>query len=278
MKEINKKYVSLIKNRFVALIFSLCVVTIMVGAIILIEDSRETALANAELSNWGLSFQTEGETPIGNASIETLAEYNSFYVGDETQKKIYLSFDAGYENGGTDEILDILKEHEVSASFFLVGNYLDTEPELVKRMCEEGHTVGNHTWSHPDMSKISTTEEFKEELEKIEDKFLEITGQEMEKIYRPPQGKFSIDNLQMAKDMGYTTVFWSLAYVDWYENDQPTKEEAFEKLIPRIHNGAVVLLHSTSKTNVDILDELLIKWKEMGYTFGDINELISPAF
>lgn len=140
-------------------------------------------------------------------------------------------------------------------------------------MVAEGHTVGNHTMHHPDMSAIGTEEAFKAELNDLEEKYKEVTGQDMMKIYRPPQGKYSESNLKMASDMGYKTVFWSLAYVDWYESKQPTKQEAFNKLIPRIHPGAVVLLHSTSKTNGEILDELLTKWEEAGYTFKPITEL-----
>ena len=172
-----------------------------------------------------------------------------------------------------DQILDALKKHNVPATFFLVGNYLETQPDLVCRMVEEGHTVGNHTYTHPDMSAIATEEAFKEELTKNEELYQEITGQEMVKLYRPPQGKFCESNLRMAKELGYRTVFWSLAYVDWYEDDQPTKEEAFEKLIPRVHPGAVVLLHSTSATNAAILDDLLTQWEELGYTFGRLEEI-----
>ena len=140
-------------------------------------------------------------------------------------------------------------------------------------MVDEGHTVGNHTYHHPDMSQISTQEAFQKELGDVEEEYKKITGQEMTKYYRPPQGKYSETNLQMAKEMGYKTFFWSLAYVDWYENDQPTKEQAFEKLLGRIHPGAIVLLHSTSKTNGEILDELLTKWEEMGYTFKPLSEI-----
>ena len=144
-------------------------------------------------------------------------------------------------------------------------------------MVSEGHTVGNHTYSHPDMSAISTEDDFREELSKLEEEYKSVTGKEMLKYYRPPQGKYSEANLKMAKDLGYRTIFWSLAYVDWYESDQPTKEEAFNKLIPRVHPGAIVLLHSTSKTNAEILDELLIKWENMGYKFKSITELPEAA-
>ena len=170
-------------------------------------------------------------------------------------------------------ILDALKKHQAPAAFFLVGNYLETSPDLVKRMVEEGHTVGNHTYHHPDMSKISTKETFSKELSDLEMLYTKTTDQSMTRYYRPPQGKYSEANLKMADELGYQTFFWSLAYVDWYEDKQPTREEAFQKLLGRIHPGAIVLLHSTSKTNAQILDELLTRWEEMGYRFGQLEEL-----
>ena len=154
-----------------------------------------------------------------------------------------------------------------------MGNFIETSPELVKQMVKEGHTVGNHTMTHPDMSSISDMESFRNELTQLSELYKKTTGKEMLKLYRPPQGKFSEENLKMAKSMGYSTFFWSLAYVDWYNDAQPTKEEAFNKLVPRIHNGAIVLLHSTSKTNCEILDELLTKWEDMGYSFGKLTDL-----
>lgn len=223
-----------------------------------------------EITNWGLSFQAEGQPPVANATSEYLGEYDAVYCMSGDEKKLYLTFDAGFENGNTEKILDALKKHGVKGTFFLVGNYLETSPDLVRRMVEEGHTVANHTFSHPDMSKIGDMESFKAELQKNEELYKEVTGKEMPKLYRPPQGKFCESNLKMAKELGYHTVFWSLAYVDWYENDQPTPEQAFKKLVPRIHPGAVVLLHSTSSTNGAILDELLTKWEELGYSFGDL--------
>ncbi len=231
------------------------------------------AAANAANTNWGLSFQENGKTPVGNASAEFLKQYNAYYAGSTGEKVIYLTFDAGYENGYTPSILDTLKKHNAKATFFVVGNYIETAPDLVRRMAAEGHTVGNHTYHHPDMSKISDTEAFRRELESLEDLYKETTGQEMKKFYRPPQGKYSESNLRQASELGYATFFWSLAYVDWYVDDQPTREQAFDKLLPRIHPGAVVLLHSTSQTNAEILDELLTKWEAAGYTFGTLDEL-----
>jgi peptidoglycan-N-acetylmuramic acid deacetylase len=232
----------------------------------------ESSQTKLNTMDWGLSFQNEGETPIGNSTTEELKEYDAYYVGDTENKIIYLTFDAGFDNGNTEKILDALKKHNVCATFFVVGNFIETHPELVKRMAEEGHIVGNHSYNHPDMTSLSD-EKFMEELTDLEELYKNITGEDMIKVYRPPQGKYDYKTLQLAKEMGYKTFFWSLAYVDWYENDQPTKEQAFNKLLTRIHSGAIVLLHSTSKTNADILDELLTKWEEMGYTFGKLTDI-----
>ena len=227
-----------------------------------------------ESQDWGLGFSEEGQPPTGMATVEELKEYQTYFLGDTTQKRIYLTFDAGYENGNTEPILEALKKHHVKATFFVVGHYLETAPELVKRMVEEGHNVGNHTYHHYDMSKISDQESFTKEMQSVEEKYKEITGQEMTKYYRPPQGKYSLENLNMAKELGYHTFFWSLAYVDWNQDAQPTHEEAFSKLMSRIHPGAIVLLHNTSTTNAEILDELLTRWEAQGYTFGILDELI----
>lgn len=232
----------------------------------------KTAAASAD-GNWGLSFQQAGKPPTANATAQYLKKFNAYYAQETEEKVLYLTFDAGYENGYTEKILDTLKKHKVPAAFFLVGNYLETNPELVKRMTKEGHIVGNHTYHHPDMSQISTMEDFSKEIKDLEALYKKITGQKMKRFYRPPQGKYSEKNLEMAKKLGYRTVFWSLAYVDWYESQQPSREEAFKKLIPRVHPGAIVLLHSTSRTNSEILDELLSKWKDMGYTFRSIDQL-----
>ena len=159
------------------------------------------------------------------------------------------------------------------ALLFLVGNYIEKNADLVRKMVNEGHIVGNHTMHHPDMSQLSDMDSFSKELTDLEVLFKETTGKDLPKYYRPPQGIYSEENLKMAKELGYRTVFWSLAYADWDNTNQPTKEQAFSKLLPRVHNGAVVLLHSTSKTNAEILDELLTKWKEMGYSFGTLEEL-----
>ena len=242
-------------------------------ASLLLQREEPAVASAAEITNWGLSFQKEGEAPVGNASAEYLKQFDSYYVGDANQKTIYLTFDCGFENGNTAAILDALKKHDAKACFFVVGNYLETAPDLVQRMVEEGHLVGNHTYHHPDMSAISDQAAFQEELESLEALYRETTDQELSRFYRPPQGKYSEENLKQAQTLGYTTVFWSLAYVDWYVDDQPTAEAAYAKLLPRIHDGAIVLLHSTSATNAAILDDLLTKWEDMGYRFASLEEL-----
>ncbi len=241
------------------------------GVAMLVNAYENHVLKEERGENWGLGFQVEGQAPTANATADEMKKYDAYYIGDTSKKTIYLTFDAGYENGCTPAILDALKKHNVSATFFVVGNYITTSPDLVKRMVEEGHQVANHSYNHPDMSNMSK-EEFCKELEDLESAYVSVTGQKMVKYYRPPQGKYSINNLTLAKELGYKTFFWSLAYVDWYQDKQPTKEEAFKKLLGRIHPGAIVLLHSTSQTNAQILDELLTKWEEMGYTFGTLQE------
>ena len=237
----------------------------------------ETVSVQNQADNWGLGFGAEGTQPTGNVTADELKKYNAWYVGDKSKNVIYLTFDCGYENGNTEPILDALKKHNAKATFFVVGHFLESAPDIVKRMEAEGHAVGNHTYHHPDMSSISDMTSFQKEMDDVAPLYQTVTGKEMIKYYRPPQGKYSTKNLEMAKELGYHTFFWSLAYVDWNVDDQPTKEEAFDKLLTRIHPGAIVLLHSTSKTNGEILDELLTKWEEMGYTFAPLSELIEES-
>ena len=208
-------------------------------------------------TSWGLSFQSENEPPIGNATCEELSKYNAYFMGDKTKREIYLTFDVGYEAGYTESILDTLKKHNVKAAFFIVG----------------GHIVGNHTKTHPDMSKMSTLDDFKSQIEPVEEQYKQITGQEMKKFYRPPQGIYNTQNLQDAQNLGYKTIFWSVAYVDWERDNQPSHEKALSTLLKRVHNGAIILLHSTSKTNMEILDEFLTTLENQGYTFSTLEQL-----
>ena len=254
------------RKRDICIIICAVAVALVLGLHLMLGEVMETGA-------WGLSYRTEGKPPEGPASSAQLSQYDAVYLGNTAEKVIYLTFDAGYENGCTAKIFDALKKHDAPAAFFLVGNYLEKNPDLVRRMVEEGHIVGNHTMHHPDMSKIADRATFEKELLDLEALFTEITGRNMPKYYRPPQGTYSENNLKMAKELGYRTIFWSLAYVDWNNNSQPTPEQAYQKLLPRVHDGAIVLLHSTSKTNAQIMDELLTKWEEMGYRFASLEEL-----
>ena len=163
----------------------LLVVSVLLGLVTYGAAKQDSALPTG---SWGLSFRTEGEPPVGNADSASLQQYDAAYIGDTKEKVIYLTFDAGYENGCTAQILDVLKQHGVKAAFFLVGNYMEQNSELVKRMTEEGHIVGNHTYHHWDMSRIGDRETFREELQSLETLYTQITGQTMQKYYRPPQG------------------------------------------------------------------------------------------
>ena len=249
------------------------VLTALILSLVMLFTPEKTV----ETGSWGLNFSEKGVPPMGPVDHRALAEFDAAYMGSTDEKVIYLTFDAGYENGYTGKILDVLKAHDAPAAFFLVGNYIEKNPDLVRRMVAEGHTVGNHTMTHPDMSRIRDMEDFSEELEELEELYEETVGQPMEKYYRPPQGIYSKSNLEQAKELGYKTVFWSLAYADWDNNNQPDPTASLEKLTGRLHNGAVVLLHSTSKTNGEILDTLLTKWEEMGYRFAPIEELFESS-
>ena len=270
-------------NRSHLLILSaLVTVTLIAAAAVSLDRDTAASPASAPAAveaveasavNWGLSFPAEGQPPVGNAAAEELAQYDAYYLCDTAQKVIYLTFDCGYENGCTEKILDALKKHRAPAAFFVVGHMIESAPDIVRRMAAEGHIVGNHTFHHPDMSSISDQSAFQQELDALAALYKETTGQDLSRFYRPPQGKYSVDNLKQAQALGYRTIFWSLAYVDWYADGQPTPEQAYAKLLPRIHDGAIVLLHSTSSTNADILDELLTKWEDMGYQFASLDQL-----
>lgn len=227
----------------------------------------------SESGNWGLCFRKPNTPPEGNATQEELSKYNAYYIGDTNEKCVYLTFDVGYEAGFMENILDVLNKHNIKAAFFVVGNYLKTDASLVQRMVDEGHIVGNHTYSHPNMSKMQTYDDFLAQMQPNEKMFKEITGKDIDKFYRPPQGVYSLKNLQDAKDYGYTTVFWSVAHVDWQTESQPDHASSINLLMSRVHNGAIILLHAISKTNSEILDEFLTRLEDEGYTFKTLYEL-----
>lgn len=221
---------------------------------------------------WGLYFPNPGKTPEGEETADYLRKYDAYFAGNNSEKVIYLTFDGGYEGGCTEAILDSLKKNQVPAAFFVTGNYIKKHPDIICRMAGEGHIVGNHTMSHPNMTKLNKAD-FTGQLSQVEETYTEATGSEMKKYYRPPCGVYNEANLKAAQELGYKTIFWSLCYSDYEQYCVPTKQEAFSKLIPRIHPGAVILLHSTCKTSALIIDELIEQYRQMGYEFKSLDYL-----
>lgn len=277
MKELGRKLAKRIKGaaKYVKSDKLGILVCALLGVLSICQLSRlgaNIALANADCIDWGLSFPRDGETPIGNSDAEMLKSLNAFFVGDTSKKIVCLTFDAGYENGYTTSILDTLKDKKVPAAFFLVGNYVSDNPQLVNRMSAEGHLICSHTMNHPDITKLSEAE-LREELVNLETLVAEKTDAELTRFFRPPSGKYSERSLDIVRSSGYTTVLWSLAYADWDNDRQPTAETAYEKLLPRMHNGAIILLHATGKTNSEILGSLIDRIREAGYEFAPLTEL-----
>lgn len=206
-------------------------------------------------------------------SIDFLKENDAYFLGDTSNKVIYLTFDEGYENGNTGAILDILKEVNVPAAFFVVKPYIDTQPDLIKRMVDEGHIVGNHSVHHPSMAQIHDKAKFEQELTGVEDAYKELTGKDMPKFFRPPMGKYSKESLQTTKELGYKTIFWSFAYKDWLVKDQPSESYGLNKISSGSHPGCIMLLHAVSDTNTKILKQAINDLKSEGYEFKSLNEL-----
>lgn len=240
-------------------------------------DKIKTQILNTDPTtieyNWYFNPRNDGKQPAPIKEASFFKKYNAYYVGNPNEKVLYLTFDAGYESGNTEKILDTLKKHNAPAAFFVVDHYLKSNPEMVKRMTEEGHLVCNHSKSHPSMASITDFNKFKEEIVTVENRYKDITGKDMPKYFRPPMGKFSEKSLEYTQQLGYDTIFWSFAYVDWYENNQPSHEEAKQKIYTRTHPGAILLLHPNSKTNADILDDVLTHWEQEGYTIKSLDHL-----
>ncbi len=231
-----------------------------------------TAFASEGVIHWYVKNNKEHRRPALEGELTAIEGHNASYIGED-EKVIYLTFDAGYENGNVAKILDILDRHNVKGAFFILENLVNRDTELVNRMAESGHLVCNHTASHKNMSLVSSKDGFASELEKLERVYKEKTGRELDKYYRPPEGSFNKSNLEFADELGYHTVFWSFAYADWDNNKQPDVQKALDKVLSHIHNGEIMLLHPTSATNVAILDQLINKLKSDGYRFGTLDEL-----
>ncbi len=234
-----------------------------------------TRAAHSETSaySWYTMPRTDGLQPDAQPEFSFISDYDGYWIGSSDDKVIYITFDAGYENGNMAPILDALKKHNAPAAFFLVGHYIKSSPELVRRMMEEGHLVCSHSDNHKDMSAMTDFETFQKEMTGLEDTSRSVTGKEIEKYFRPPEGKFSETCLRYTQKLGYKTVFWSFAYKDWYVDNQPSAQSAMDTIISRTHPGMVALLHATSSTNAAIMDDLLTEWEKMGYRFESLDHL-----
>lgn len=252
------------------------IISIMFCAIIISDKNLETIQTSSinSLNNkkieWGVKRNDNHEQPnLGSTNLQLINKYNGIAMGNNSDKYVYLTFDEGYEAGYTEKILDVLKENDVKATFFITGHYLNTAGDIVKRMIEEGHIVGNHTVNHKSMPDL-TDEKVKEEVMRLQTAVFEKTGYEM-KYIRPPKGELSERTLNITNNLGFTTVMWSLAYDDWDENKQGRTDYGKKKIIDNIHPGAVILLHATSKDNSEILDAVIKEIKNMGYEFKNID-------
>jgi len=263
------------KMNITAIVLSLGLLMIPNGGVTAKGISPQTVMTTKDIG-WGIPKKGKRQVQPypGDEYHHLIEENDAYYMGEADDDAIYLTFDCGYENGNLPMILDALKEHQVPALFFLTGHFMEEEPELVRRMAGEGHLVGNHTYDHPNLTTVSQ-ERFLEELTRAEEKYYEITGEEMSKFLRPPEGKFNQEMLDWASDAGYYTILWSLAYVDWYVDDQKGSTYAFDQITDRMHPGAVILLHSTSSDNAGVMDELLTSLKDEGYEFRSLHYLMT---
>lgn len=222
-------------------------------------------------NEYGVGKNKTGERP--NVSIKTIEENNGYTIGSD-DKRIYLTFDCGYENGYTLKILDVLKETDTKACFFITGHYLNSSYDIVKRMITDGHIVGNHTYSHKSFN-VSSNEEILNDIKKLEDLYKEKTGLTMSKYIRPPKGEYTEKSQKLLADNGYSSIFWSLAYVDWYKDKYYGNHYSYNNVMKKIHNGAIILMHSVSKDNTLDLKDIIIDLKEKGYIFSSLDDLSS---
>ena len=230
-----------------------------------------SAVGEFDRKSWWFKRNSENLPPSAQQDI-AIRQYDAYYLGETQKKVIYLTFDEGYENGYTSQILDTLKDYEVKAAFFVTKDYIEDSPELVKRMVAEGHIVGNHSVTHGDFSKMEDSQ-IENELLGCAQAYHDLTGKEMPKFFRPPEGVYSIHSLEETQAMGYKTIFWSYAYADWDVNKQPGKQGALDMMKANYHNGGIYLLHAVSKSNTQALGDMIEFLKEQGYTFWTLYDL-----
>lgn len=250
----------------------------LLSVLFLLSVFQISCFAQTDSFSWYCVHVKDHKRPAADAELSFVQELDGFYLDpnvSETsdEKVIYLTFDAGYENGNVSKVLDVLKEENVPGSFFILEHLIQKNPELVKRMVAEGHLVANHTARHKDMSKADNSTLLKE-LETLEKQYYDLTGQEMPKFYRPPEGRFSRSNLECLKENGYKTIFWSFAYPDWDNQRQMPPEKATKIILENLHNGEIMLLHPTSATNASILKNVIRELKSQGYRFAKVDELV----
>lgn len=239
--------------------------------LVLYQVDDALALSNNAI-HWGFKKGSGGkQAEAGEAYDNLLEKYDAFYKGNPQDKNIYLTFDNGYENGYTEKILDVLKKEKVPATFFVTGHYLESAPDLARRMVKDGHIIGNHSWSHPDMTRISD-EKIHEELERVREKTAALTGQTEMHYLRPPRGILSERTLSVAREQGYIHVLWSLAFKDWQTDRQKGWKYAYDNIMAQVHPGAVILLHTVSKDNADALEKVIRDLKSDGYTFKSLDD------
>ncbi|AVM68617.1 hypothetical protein C3V36_04755 [Lachnospiraceae bacterium oral taxon 500] len=226
---------------------------------------------STEAQSWSFKRNKEHLPVTGYYQLD-LAKYGAYYLGNTEEKVVYLTFDEGYENGFTPAILDTLKEKQIKAAFFITGSYLKHSPELVKRMKEEGHVVGNHSQTHPDFT-TQTDEQVIAEVSQVADKFKEVVGTEMDPFFRFPSGRYSEKDLYIVRKLGFRSIFWSMAYKDWDTKDQPGKDYAYQHVMANYHPGVVILLHAVSSSNTEALADIITGLDEAGYRFGSLYEL-----
>ena len=264
------------KIRFISILSLLAASVVMIASGV--GAYRAAAGGEGAAYHWYVKRNSDGKQPVADSNMTFIEQFGGVYVdrnhGDDcSEKVIYLTFDAGYENGNIEKILNTLQEENVPAAFFILDNLIIKNTDLVCRMANEGHLVCNHTLKHHDMTKVHDKDAFASELEALEKLYLEKTGNTMAKFYRPPEGKFSRENMEFANALGYKTIFWSFAYADWDNDKQPDPEGAKKKILANTHNGAIVLLHPTSATNAEILRSLIEEWRARGYSFGKLSDL-----
>jgi peptidoglycan-N-acetylmuramic acid deacetylase len=246
----------------------LCILSLL---LLIIPQSTYAAVSNQPV-HWGFKKGVNEQPAEAGAQLDQLIEkYGAFYKGDPNSKTLYLTFDNGYEQGYTPMILDVLKKEKVPATFFVTGHYLLSAGDIVKRMVKEGHIVGNHSWHHPDMTAVSD-ERIREELEKVRVKTEELTGQKKMKYLRPPRGVFSERTMQIAKEEGFTHVFWSLAFVDWNVNQQRGWQYSYDNIMRQVHPGCILLLHTVSEDNANAIEKVIKDLKKKGYKFKSLDD------